>query len=533
LIGEHERLALLLVLALAAVLRLANLESRGRFEFDQGQDMLVLRAFVLDGVLPLLGPKTSVGAFHHGALEYYLLAPAAWLSNAEPLGVTLEFALIGIAAVAATWWAGRVVHGPATGLLAGLLMAVSPAGVDESTFIWNPNPVPLFAALAIGCAWRARQTARAAWWALAVASAAAVANLHILGAVFAIPILGLLGLELVQARRDRDRTRWRAAVRGGVAGLAAGLLIYLPLIASELQSGFAEARAIGDYLASGGGETTMALPSRFAVTALRVVDWPFIGLITDVPMVASLVFAIVVGLLAWLVAGTRRARGNPGGPATRWLVLTLVWSIVVLTVVAPSLVAVVGVLPNDHYHSFADPLVVVGVAIAGVTLARRVLATDGWPGRVGGAVLAATLLGAVALALARQPAPDPNGGWPAARAAGERVVKVVGSSPGSVPTSVAVVNLPIFEPGTWISYPIVHAAGDAGARAVITADPAAAEVVVVGCDRAFESKIGATCGPAAEAAWLDQLVGGSEAGLVLVDRFDLGVRWSVSIYRRS
>ena len=51
-------------------------------------------------------------------------------------------ALFGIGAVAAIWWLGRLMGGPLAAALAGLLAAGLPAGIDESTFIWNPNPIP-------------------------------------------------------------------------------------------------------------------------------------------------------------------------------------------------------------------------------------------------------------------------------------------------------------------------------------------------------------------------------------------------------
>ena len=56
--------------------------------------------------------------------------------------VTGEIALFGIAAVAGTWWLARLVGGPLAAAAAGLLAAISPAGIDESTFIWNPNLIP-------------------------------------------------------------------------------------------------------------------------------------------------------------------------------------------------------------------------------------------------------------------------------------------------------------------------------------------------------------------------------------------------------
>ncbi len=52
---------------LAALLRLPNLATRGTWDGDQGHDMLILRAFVRDGTIPLLGPPTSLGDVHHGA----------------------------------------------------------------------------------------------------------------------------------------------------------------------------------------------------------------------------------------------------------------------------------------------------------------------------------------------------------------------------------------------------------------------------------------------------------------------------------
>ena len=63
----RDLLALGGLLVLAAVLRLPNLATRGTWDGDQGHDMLVVRALMRDGTVPLLGPPTSIGDFHHGA----------------------------------------------------------------------------------------------------------------------------------------------------------------------------------------------------------------------------------------------------------------------------------------------------------------------------------------------------------------------------------------------------------------------------------------------------------------------------------
>ena len=104
---------------------------------------------VRDGLVPLVGRPRSPGTFHHGALYYYLLAPAAFLTDVDPHAIVLTMALLGLATVAAIWALGYAVGGRWTAHVAGVLAAVSPALVLGSTFIWNPNPVPLGAALAV------------------------------------------------------------------------------------------------------------------------------------------------------------------------------------------------------------------------------------------------------------------------------------------------------------------------------------------------------------------------------------------------
>ena len=154
--AHADALVLLGLLVLAALFRLPNLATRGTWDADQGHDMLVLRTFVQDPVaaFPLLGPPTSIGDVHHGAWYYYLLSPAAFVTGGDsPLAVVGLIALAGIAAVGVVWWLARSVGGPVAGVVAGLVMAVSTAALDESTFIWNPNLIALSSAIALAGAW--------------------------------------------------------------------------------------------------------------------------------------------------------------------------------------------------------------------------------------------------------------------------------------------------------------------------------------------------------------------------------------------
>ncbi|HSL98172.1 MAG TPA: hypothetical protein VK831_06330 [Candidatus Deferrimicrobiaceae bacterium] len=509
-----ERLGLLAVLALAAVTRLPGLASRGRFDADQGHDMLVLLGMT-QGALPLLGPRTSVGEFHHGAFYYYLLSPAAFISGTDPVVVTAWLAVLGIAAVALTWWLARSVAGPLAGLIAGLLLAASPAAIEQSTFIWNPNPIPLFAALALGAAWQGRQTGRAGWWALAIGAAVAVVQLHVLGIVFLAGIVAIVAL----AARAAGAAERAAIARGAAGGLALGILLFLPLIVHELQTGFLETGRIAAYLASGDTADGGGLGSALVFTLLRVVGWPLVGLVTDVPPLGAVVVGVVVALGAWSVVAAR----GPSRAAAGWLVGLLAWSVIALAVTAPSLQRVVAGLPNDHSHAFADPLVAVLVALAAATLLERATGTAAQLRallRVGVAVGIGLI---VVVEVARwPPAADPDGGWVAARDAGASIAAATGGG------AVILLGLPDFKGTDGIGYPIVAAGADV---VPLEAGLDRADAVVVACDRLFETVIGASCGgPAEDRLMRARLTLGAGQLPFAVSRFDASPRTAISIY---
>jgi Dolichyl-phosphate-mannose-protein mannosyltransferase len=507
--GRADRIVVLGLVLLAAILRFVNLPTRGTWDADQGHDMLVLRGLVQLGALPLLGPPTSIGDFHHGVLYYYLLAPAAALTGADPIGVVAAIATAGVAAVAVTWWLARSIGGPVAGLVAGLLMAVSASAIDESTFIWNPNLIALSASIALAAAWRAWTTRQSGWWIVAAAGVVVTMHCHVLGSALLPPVAGLL---VADARRRRSspgeggRDGGRSSViQAGLIGLGLLVVSYVPLLVHELGSDWSEARAAAGFIAGGGELSGVALPIRMLIVGWRVLAWPIAGLVTDVPRVAMLAAFVVIGFGAWLVIAAR----DPERTAVRWLVATLAWTIIALTFAASGLATVIAGLPNDHYHAFADPIVfvVVGLGVAALAALRP----------VGSAVAVALVVLIVAYNVTRQPpAVAPDGGWPAAQAAATRILRV--TPPGA---RIALVSLPVFKASTAIEFPLV-----AAGASVTAADPGApvAGPLVVLCDELFEEAIGAACGGPAETKVVPN------EGLELVERFEAAPgRW-VSVY---
>jgi 4-amino-4-deoxy-L-arabinose transferase-like glycosyltransferase len=521
-LGRAELLVLVALLVLAALTRLPGLDDRGRWDADQGTDMRVLRALVVDGEVPLLGPRTSIGTFHHGAVYYYLLAPAAFLSGADPVAVTGMIALLGIGAVAGIWWLARLVAGPLGAAIAGLLAAVSPAGIDESTFIWNPNPIPLFASLAYAGAILGWRTGRARWWVLAGAGAMVTLHLHVLGAVIVLPLAAAWVADLVRRRRAGDDTR--GTLRGGLGGLLVIAAGFVPLLLSELGTGFAEVRGILEYVVGGGREAAMGMGGRIATVGLRSITWPLTGLLTDRLAVSMLVALAVIVLTGIAVLPRRDPR--PWSPGTeRWLAATLAVSVLLLAIFASSLAVIIPELPNDHYHAFLDPVVLTLVAAGLVRVlgpVHRALAPGDAPGtfRRSGVALAVIVLVAIG-ATAWPPATAPDGGWPLADDAAARVhARTAG-------TSIDLHGLPVFKNDNALRFPLERR----GAPVIPVPVPANTGVgflsVVIVCDPLFDEVTGVACGGPAEDAWLATT---DHDALTLVDRFEAGPRRTISVY---
>jgi Dolichyl-phosphate-mannose-protein mannosyltransferase len=517
-------IVVLALVLLAALTRLPGLDQRGRWDADQGHDMMVLRALVTDGQIPLLGPPTSIGTFHHGAVYYYLLAPAAIVSGADPVAVTGWIALFGIAAVAAIWWLARLAGGPLAGALAGLLAAVSPAGIDESTFIWNPNLIPVAAALAFGGVLRARQTGRTRWWLLAATGAMATMQCHVLGVVV-LPPLVLAWLLEVRRRRSAGAPLG-SLLWTGVASLAILAAGYVPLAIHELQTGFTETRAILDYLGGGGRSTDTGLLTRVGLVGWRSVTWPLVGLVTDRPLVSA-VATVIVAVLGTVAVLVGRAADRA---AVRWLLAVLAWSVVALAIFAPSLATVTPGLPNDHYHAFLDPIV---LAMAGVGLARlaagigrmpvakgRVQVSDGRLPVVASRALAVGLTVVLVMigVTAWLPLVAADGGWRLVDEAAARVAQTVGGE------AVLLDGIPPFKSDAALRFPLLRD----GVRLLDDPQDRTWANAVLVCDPLFEPAVGAACGGPAEDAWLAG--DATRSGLLLVDRFEAGPRRVISVY---
>jgi len=178
---------ILLILFLAAFLRLYKIADYAEFLGDQGRDLIIIRDFLKNGNLFFIGPQTSIGNMYLGPFYYYLIAPALLLTNFHPLGPAVFIALVSVLTVFLIYYVGKKWFNPTTGYIAAFLYALSPVAIKFGTFSWNPNIMPLFSLLFIYYVAEKK-------YPLAALAFAMCLNSHYL-ALILLPVAGIIWLK--------------------------------------------------------------------------------------------------------------------------------------------------------------------------------------------------------------------------------------------------------------------------------------------------------------------------------------------------
>jgi hypothetical protein len=526
-----ELAGLIAIFVAAAALRLVSLPVRGGWDSDQGTEMLALRAALAAGRLPTFGPEaiSVASSFHHGALYYDLLLPAAWLGNGDPTWVVAEIALLSLIVIPITWWLARSIAGPVAGLTAAFLAATSAALVGYATFIWNPTLVQPGAAIAFLGAWQALRSRKAAWWSVAAVGTAIAVQAHIAAAVIILPLAAAF---LVDLRRGPTGHRRRTAV-WGLIGALIFTATYLPVIVHELGNNFSETRGMVAYFSDPNSTSTISPVLRLIFAMIRLLAWP----LTRWPMVdrnggvmvAFMVATAIIMGLVWRLGMTARtaAAVDPSTPASapstsaveRFGVRLIGgWLLILIVALGLGLHAVSEVqaeeLPTEQYHVVVDPLVFIAVGLIAAGLWREL--PKRWLTTTRRAVALIALAALVVWNAGHMPPlTSQDGGWPAAQAAAARVEKDAAGAPAAL--------VPLFaEKGSdAYLYPLTR-------DDFALVSPANARVVILLCDTYW---LKVSC-DMADAQWLTAN-GWSDAS-TRVDRFTAGAPYRIlSVYRRA
>jgi len=564
----HELIALIPILLIAAADRLVNLPNRYIWDADQGFEVGAIWNAVVTRQLPALGSPafTTGGTFHHGALFYDLMIPAAWVGSGDPNVIVAEIAILGLLVVPLVWWTARSIGGTSAGLATALLAAVSPSLIDYSTLIWNPVLVEVGVALACFAAWQAWTTRQPRWWVAAAAGTALASQSHLTGLVLVVP----MAVFFIVTLRSSAASERRRVLGWGLAGAGLFVLTWMPWIAYELTHDFAETRGILAFQQPGPAAADPL--SRFLIGTIRILAWPITrwplaDFSSGFPAAALVAMGVASGMI-WRVTGALASRTTPGAGSTgaartvgstgaartvgsrgavgavgstgstgatgahstegaesdgrraarieRQGLLFVGGSLLLIATVLSLGLKQISEFANinqEQYHVVADVFVILaaGLVVGGIWRAAPLRGRP-WSGHV---LASLALAGLVAVGVVHwPPLTAADGGWPAAQAAASRLERDAGGG------TMALVSLPTFNPDDAYGYALKRD----GARMVA---PDGAGTVVVLCAVGFQDG----CGGTAEDAWIEANLPGRD--LAVVERFSPAPNRILSVYRQG
>jgi len=136
------KILLAVIIGITAFLRLFRLPELLGFWYDQGRDALVIRDFLENGKLFLIGPTTGIEGIFRGPWYYWLITPAYFLGNGNPVWPAVFLVLISTFAVYVVAKVGHEIGGRKLSLLAAFVAATSVYIIGSSR--WLSNPTPMF-----------------------------------------------------------------------------------------------------------------------------------------------------------------------------------------------------------------------------------------------------------------------------------------------------------------------------------------------------------------------------------------------------
>ena len=251
-----SKLFLILILAIAAFLRLYRIGDYMTFLGDEGRDVLVVYN-ILHGHFTLLGPTASVGGFFLGPIYYYMMAPFLWLFNYDPVGPAVMIALLGVVTVWFVYFVTKEFFGRTAALIAAGLYATSPLVITYSRSSWNPNPMPFFTLLCLFVLYRAIRDKKVLLFAVSGLLFGIMMQLHYLatfvGVIIAVYMVAGTAIVASHQKKKKHQYTFSYAMKTFpytyftldilyfVLGFLIGFSTYL---AYEIRHGFANIRSI-------------------------------------------------------------------------------------------------------------------------------------------------------------------------------------------------------------------------------------------------------------------------------------------------
>ncbi len=255
-------ITLVLILLLAAFLRLYRISDYMTFLGDEGRDVIVARE-MLGGNLTLLGPRSSAGDFFMGPAYYYMITPWLWLFQYDPVGPAVMVALFGVLTVFLIYYVGKKWFNERAGLFAAALYAVSPLVLTYSHSSWNPNVLPFFSLLMLYLLYKAIQ-AEHPWKYFLIAGLLLGISLQLHYLALFLCVVVFLYTFFGQWYQDK-RINLLPVIKHYLLLLAGFVIGFSPFLAFEVRHGFPNTQTIARFIF---GDTLQAAESHTGFLAI-------------------------------------------------------------------------------------------------------------------------------------------------------------------------------------------------------------------------------------------------------------------------
>ncbi len=243
---------IIIILLLAAFLRLYRIADYMTFLGDEGRDVLIVYE-ILHGKLTLLGPTASVGGFFLGPIYYYFMTPFLWLFNYNPVGPAIMVAFFGVATVWLIYKIATMFFNQKVGLISSFLYAISPVVIAYSRSSWNPNIVPFFSLLSLFFAYKALNKKSLKWFLMCGIFLGIGLQLHYL-ILFLITIILVYVLisEFILNKKENFLKKVLGIIKNYLFILIGIIIGWIPFLAFEIRHGFQNIQSIFNFVLKSG-----------------------------------------------------------------------------------------------------------------------------------------------------------------------------------------------------------------------------------------------------------------------------------------
>lgn len=290
----RNNLLIVLILFVAAIIRLYHIDGYMTFLGDEGRDAIAIYNIILgigsllhgnihlaEKQLTLLGPTASVGGFFMGPAYYYIVAPFFFLFGYTPVGASVMVTLLGVISVWLVYKIGTEFFNKKAGLIAALLYTFSPLVIIYSRSSWNPNVMPFFTLVTLYSLYKAVKHKNIWLFLLCGVLFGIDIQLHYVELFVGVVIILYVIFMYAKTMAKKPQKLLIQIIRDGCGILGGFLIGFSPFIAFEYRHEFLNTKNIFNFIFAS-GETGAS--SNFFVNVWNVFVRLFARLLTDFPL---------------------------------------------------------------------------------------------------------------------------------------------------------------------------------------------------------------------------------------------------------